>query len=186
MENEIVIHNENDLRSKIYTIRGMQVMLDFDLAEIYGYTTKRFNEQVKNNIEKFDEDFRFQLNAEEVMELSRSKISTSIQVKGIKGGRAYFPYAFTEQGIYMLMTVLRGDLAIKQSKILIRLFKKMKDFIIERENLIGSDEIAKLAIQTSQNMKEIAEMKTDIVAVKADVARIIEDFSNNENISVAN
>ena len=106
MENEIVIHNENDLRSKIYTIRGMQVMLDFDLAEIYGYTTKRFNEQVKNNIEKFDEDFRFQLNAEEVMELSRSKISTSIQVKGIKRGRVYFPYAFTEQGIYMLTFAL--------------------------------------------------------------------------------
>ena len=79
----------------------------------------------------------------------------------------------------MLMTVLRGDLAIKQSKILIRLFKTMKDFIIERENFIGYDEVAKLAIQTSQNMKEIAEMKTDIVAVKADVARIIEDFSNN-------
>jgi len=182
MENEIVIHNENDLRSKIYTIRGMRVMLDFDLAEIYGYTTKRFNEQVKNNIEKFDVDFRFQLNAEEVMELSRSKISTSIQVKGIKGGRAYFPYAFTEQGIYMLMTVLRGDLAVKQSKILIRLFKTMKDFIIERENLIGSDEVARLAIQTSQNTKDIARIdkKLSNVPTKDDVVKIIEDFSNHE------
>ena len=182
MENEIVIHNENDLRSKIYTIRGMRVMLDFDLAEIYGYTTKRFNEQVKNNIEKFDVDFRFQLNAEEVMELSRSKISTSIQVKGIKGGRAYFPYAFTEQGIYMLMTVLRGDLAVKQSKILIRLFKTMKDFIIERENLIGSDEVARLAIQTSQNTKDIARIdkKLSNVTTKDDVVKIIEDFSNHE------
>ena len=62
MENEIVIHNEQDLKSKIYTIRGLRVMLDFDLAEIYGYSTKRFNEQVKNNIEKFDNDFMFQLN----------------------------------------------------------------------------------------------------------------------------
>ena len=175
MENEIVIHNENDLRSKIYTIRGMQVMLDFDLAEIYGYTTKRFNEQVKNNIEKFDSDFRFQLTWEEYNTILKSKISTSSW-----GGVRKLPYAFTEQGIYMLMTVLRGDLAIKQSKILIRLFKTMKDFIIERENFIGYDEVAKLAIQTSQNMKEIAEIKTDIVAVKADVAKIIEDFSNNE------
>ena len=146
MKNEIVIHNENDLRSKIYTIRGMQVMLDFDLAEIYGYTTKRFNEQVKNNIEKFDKDFMFQLNEYEYSFL-RSKISTS--KTETRGGRQYLPYAFTEQGIYMLMTVLRGDLAIKQSKILIRLFKTMKDFIIERENLIGSDEVARLAIQTS-------------------------------------
>ena len=79
---------------------------------------------------------------------------TSIQVKGVKGGRAYLPYAFTEQGIYMLMTVLRGDLAIRQSKILIRLFKGMKDFIIEREHLISYDEVTKLAFQTSQNTKD--------------------------------
>ena len=120
MGNNIAIHNEIDLQSKIYTIRGMKVMLDFDLAEIYGYSVKAFNQQVKNNIEKFDEDFRFQLSSYEVLELSRSKILTSIQVKGVKGGRAYLPYAFTEQGIYMLMTVLRGDLAVQQSKILIR------------------------------------------------------------------
>ena len=115
MENEIVIHSETDLRSKIYTIRGFQVMLDFDLAEIYGYSVKAFNQQVKNNIEKFDSDFRFQLNAYEVLELSRSKILTSIQVKGVKGGRAYLPYAFTEQGVAMLSAVLKSDTAIAAS-----------------------------------------------------------------------
>ena len=98
-------------------------MLDADLAEIYGYSTKRFNEQVKNNIAKFDVDFRFQLNNAEISLLSRSKISTSMQVKGVKGGRSYKPYAFTEQGIYMLMTVLKGEQATAQSKALIRLFK---------------------------------------------------------------
>ena len=66
--------DENMLKSRIYTIRGLKVMLDADLAEIYGYSTKRFNEQVKNNIEKFDEDFRFQLNFGEIEELSRCKI----------------------------------------------------------------------------------------------------------------
>ena len=71
MENEIIILDENDLKNKIYTIRGVQVMLDSDLAEIYGYETKRFNEQVKNNIERFDEDFRFQLTDEEVKIVSR-------------------------------------------------------------------------------------------------------------------
>ena len=115
------------------------------------------------------------------MELSRCKNCTSIQiqVEGIKGGRAYFPYAFTEQGIYMLMTVLRGDLAIKQSKILIRLFKTMKDFIIERENLIGSDEVARLAIQTSQNTKDIAEIKENTVT-RAEFSKFIQNISTTE------
>ena len=212
MENEIVIHNENDLRSKIYTIRVMRVMLDFDLAEIYGYSVKAFNRQVKNNIEKFDEDFRFQITKEEYYEILRcknctlessetiplnpilrSKISTlefseAIEESGstltLEQGKysKYLPYAFTEQGIYMLMTVLRGDLAIRQSKILIRLFKTMKDFIIERENLIGSDEVTRLAIQTSQNTKDIARIdkKLSNVPTKDDVVKIIEDFSNHE------
>ena len=74
MENEISILEENSIRSKIQLIRGQQVMLDFDLAEIYGYSTKTFNQQVKNNIERFDDDFRFQLNESEVEALSRSKI----------------------------------------------------------------------------------------------------------------
>ena len=76
MNNKILIHNCNDLKDKIYTIRGVQVMLDVDLAAIYGYSTKDFNRQVKNNIERFDEDFRFQLTTEEVNYL-RCKISTT-------------------------------------------------------------------------------------------------------------
>jgi len=181
MENEIVIHNEQDLKSKIYTIRGLRVMLDFDLAEIYGYSVKAFNQQVKNNIEKFDEDFRFQLTWEELERISflrsRSKFLTLNNGRG--SNIKYLPYAFTEQGIYMLMTVLRGDMAVQQSKMLIRLFKGMKDFILEREHLIGYDEVAKLAIQTSQNTKDIALLKENM-ATKADVAHIIEDFTNPE------
>ena len=176
MEEEILIHSETDLRSKIYTIRGIQVMLDFDLAEIYGYSTKRFNEQVKNNIEKFDNDFMFQLNESEYSFL-RSKFSTS--KTETRGGRQYLPYAFTEQGIYMLMTVLKGDLAVRQSKILIRLFKGMKDFIIERGHLIGYDEVAKIAVQTAENTKDIALIKENM-ATKDDVVKIIEDFSKPE------
>ena len=129
MKNEIILIDENTIKNKIYYIRGQYVMLDSELAEIYGYTTKRFNEQVKNNIERFDIDFMFRLSDEELIELSRSNFSTSIQVKGVKGGRVYNPYAFTEQGIYMLMTVLRGEKAVEQSKQLIRIFKKMKDYL---------------------------------------------------------
>ncbi len=90
-------------------------MLDFDLAQIYGYETKNFNRQVKNNIERFDSDFMFQLSDIEMEEILRCKIFTSSW-----GGTRYNPYAFTEQGIYMLMTVLKGDLAVTQSKMLIR------------------------------------------------------------------
>ena len=73
---EFPLIDETLLKSRIYTIRGVKVMLDADLAEIYGYTTKAFNQQVKNNIEKFDGDFRFQLSSKEVDECSRSKILT--------------------------------------------------------------------------------------------------------------
>lgn len=104
MNDEILIHDENDLKSKIHTGRGLQVMLDFDLAVIYGYDTRSFNKQVNNNIERFDEDFRFQLTKEEFDEIIlMCKIYTSSW-----GGTRKLPYAFTEQGIYMLMTVLRG------------------------------------------------------------------------------
>ena len=94
----------DDLSKLIYIIRGVKVMLDADLAALYGYTTKAFNQQVKNNIEKFDEDFRFQLTKNEYNEILRSKNLTS--KTGKKGGRQYLPFVFTEQGIYMLMTVI--------------------------------------------------------------------------------
>ena len=136
----IIELTEENIESMIYEIRGQKVMLDFDLARIYGYTTRDFNNQVKHNIERFDSDFRFQLTKEEVAQISVWKNSTAImQTKGIKGGRTTLPYAFTEQGIYMLMTVLKGELAVKQSKALIRLFKKMKDYIVENNQFIDHD-----------------------------------------------
>ncbi len=155
MENEISILEENSIRSKIHVIRGQQVMLDFDLAEIYGYSTKAFNQQVKNNIERFDEDFRFQLSDAEVSELSRSKFLTSMQTKGLKGGRTYNPYAFTEQGIYMLMTVLKGDLAVTQSKMLIRTFKEMKHFIQNNSHIFAElDNIKNHLLESDLHHKE--------------------------------
>ena len=128
---EIAIVDERTIRDKIYEVRGVKVMLDFELAELYGYETKNFNRQVKTNAAKFEGDeFMFQLTRTEIEELSRCKNFTSIQTKGVKGGRAYLPYAFTEQGIYMLMTVLRGELATRQSRALVKAFKSMKDYII--------------------------------------------------------
>ena len=175
---EIAIISEEEIKSKIFIIRGQKAMLDEDLAMIYGYTTKAFNQQVKNNIAKFDEDFRFQLTDEEVEELSRSKILTSMQIKGSKGGRTYNPYIFTEQGIYMLMTVLRGDLAVRQSKALIRLFKGMKDYIIESPVAIGKEELLRLSIQTAENTRDIKQMKENM-ATKSDLNQFLVNFADN-------
>ena len=131
--NEIMIVDENNIKDKIYLIRGQKVMLDFDLAEIYGYETRKLNEQVKTNIERFGPDFMFQLKKSEWESILRSKNRTA---KTLSSKRRYLPYAFTEQGIYMLMTVLKGDLAIKQSIALIKLFKTMKDYIEESGHLL--------------------------------------------------
>lgn len=105
---EIMIVSEESLKEKVYVVRGQQVMLDFELAEIYGYTTKAFNQQVNRNKEKFDDDFVFRLTREEVDDLVRSQNVTSRDIglfKGQSGGNRYLPYVFTEQGLYMLMTI---------------------------------------------------------------------------------
>ena len=164
---ETIELTEQNIESMVYFIRGQKVMLDFDLARIYGYSTKAFNQQTKRNLNKFPEDFMFQLTAEEVNAISRNKKSTldndidmlktektlneseklmrsqnvtpQIWNTSNTGGRTYLPYAFTEQGIYMLMTVLKGELAIKQSIALIRLFKQMKDYISENRSLLNVD-----------------------------------------------
>lgn len=146
-------------------------MLDFELAKIYGYTTKRFNEQIKNNVERFDEDFRFKLTREEAENL-RSKNSTSSW-----GGSRYLPYAFTEQGIYMLMTVLKGDLAIRQSKALIRTFKRMKDYIIENQGLIGEREYLQLSMQVTQNVLDTLEMRHELNEVEDQMADVVDKLS---------
>ena len=173
---KIVVIDETTIKSKIYYIRNQRIMLDFELAEIYGYTTTRFNEQVKNNSEKFDDDFMFQLTKSEFENLISKKSTSSW------GGRRKLPYAFTEQGIYMLMTVLRGELAVKQSKALIRMFKQMKDFIIENQDFIGSKELVQIAIQTNQNTNDIARIdsKINTLATKEDLKKVMDNFIDPE------
>ena len=206
IKNEVMIVDERTLKDKIYIIRGQQVMLDFELAEIYGYSTKRFNEQVKNNIDKFDSDFMFQLSKDEwnrilkwkfsisslksendnlisqnvisspndSEEILRSKKSTSrleldsnnlMSKKSTSswGGSRYLPFAFTEQGIYMLMTVLRGEIAIKQSKALIRLFKSMKDYIVSKMEYPPIDKFNEIVIKTYENSDAIDDIRRQMV-----------------------
>ena len=210
----------------IYEVRGVKVMLDADLAALYGYTTKAFNQQVKNNIAKFDADFRFQLTRDEYHEILMSKklasrlflpapesskneddkilrsnfltledevsnseskdngdseiLRSNFLTLELEQGKysKFLPYVFTEQGIYMLMTVLKGDLATKQSKALIRTFKQMKDFIVNNKSLIGTNELVRLSLQTAQNAADIAEIKSEMLT-KSNLTEIIRDFTGS-------
>ena len=153
-EKNVVLLDEGSIKDLVYVIRGQKVMLDFDLARIYGYSTRDLNNQVKRNPDKFDDDFRFQITKEEWMGILMWQKSTSSW-----GGKRKLPFAFTEQGIYMLMTVLHGDLAVRQSKTLIRLFKSMKDYIAETNMLGSTNEVLALANQVHANTEAIARMK---------------------------
>ena len=168
---DLTLYSDNDLWSKIYTLRGVQVMLDFDLAAIYGYETRYFNRQVNNNLARFDEDFRFQLTEEEFTNLRCKNFTSSW------GGKRYLPYVFTEEGIYMLMTVLKGDLAVRQSKKLIRLFKKMKNYILQNQNVLANPELLKLSFQTQSNTEEIQKIKQQMVT-HDELAVVIKDFTD--------
>lgn len=186
---EASLVDEDFVREHTYVIRGQKVMLDFDLAAIYGYSTSAFNRQVKNNIEKFDDDFRFQLSDEEVSSLRCNSCTANLSSMSRSN-----PYAFTEQGIYMLMTVLKGELATRQSKALIRTFKKMKDYIIDHQSLLGEREYLKLSLSVADSFREIMELNArhreldDKVAnvvdqlgqmiTKSDISQIMMDFGN--------
>ena len=159
-EIEIMELNNESIEKMIYVIRGKKVMLDFDLARIYGYSTSAFNQQINRNINKFPADFMFQL--------SRIEMNTHLMSQNVTsswGGTRKLPYAFTEQGVYMLMTVLKGELAVRQSIVLIRVFKNMKDYILENNNLSSINDVIKLTNQVNENTKRLVKLedKLDIV-----------------------
>ena len=115
------------IENKIYEIRGQKVMLDFDLAEMYGVETKRLKEQVRRNIERFPAEFMFELTKEEVA-ISRSQIAT------LKTGQGYnikyLPFAFTEYGIVMLSSVLKSKTAVEVNIYIIRAFVRMRQYLL--------------------------------------------------------
>ena len=167
---------EINIKDMIYTIRGQQVMLDSDLAKLYGYEVKRLNEQVKNNVERFPSDFMFKLTGEECKNL-RSNFSTA----NINSKSRSLPYAFTEQGIYMLSTVLKGELAVNQSIAIMRTFKEMRHYILENQSLIDSNAVARLAIQTNQNTHDILRIK-ETMATKDCISKIMDNFIDESKI----
>jgi len=119
------------IERSILLIRGHKVILDSDLAELYGVTTKRLNEQVRRNLPRFPEDFMFQLTESETY-LLRSQFATS---KKGRGGRRYLPYAFTEQGVAMLSSVLNSERAIKVNIEIMRAFVRLRRILASHADL---------------------------------------------------
>ena len=165
---EIILVDDEYIKGKIYIVRGQNIMLDADLAKIYGYSTKAFNQQVKNNAEKFEDDFCFRLTKEELDELRSNYLTANISTMSRS-----LPLAFTEAGVYMLMTVLKGELAVNQSKALIRVFKRMKDYIFDGQRLIDERHYIQLSMQTTENTREIAEMKRSLNNVEGSLADVV-------------
>ena len=171
------------IRSKVYILRGQQVMLDQDLAEIYGYQVKNLNQQVKRNLTRFPEDFMFQLTKEEV-ELVKSQFVTSRNInyfEGQEGGRRKLPYAFTEQGIYMLATVLRGELAEQQSIFIMRTFREMRHYISQNKQFVTRNEMDLLTakVGTITERQDRTEKKVD--SIQKDVTILADNFITDKD-----
>lgn len=139
------------IEKMIYVIRGQNVMFDSDLAELYGVETKRLNEQVKRNLERFPEDFMFQITPSEY-ELLRSQFATS---KEGRGGRRYEPLVFTENGVAMLSSVLNSSQAIQVNVSIMRIFTRLRSFLFLEKNL--HDRMDKLEAGTSKIFKIVFE-----------------------------
>ncbi|WP_434581479.1 ORF6N domain-containing protein [Sulfurimonas sp. NW15] len=160
--NDLIIDEQN-IQNKIYTLRGVQVMLDRDLAELYGVKSIRLREQVKRNIKRFPEDFMFQLEDNEIeFMVSQNAIPSKQHLGGAK------PYVFTEQGVSMLSAVLKTNFAIEMSVQIIRAFVKMKSFLSQNANLFAK-------IEQIEKRQLSYEIKTDEKIDK--IFKAIEDKS---------
>jgi hypothetical protein len=157
-DNAPIVVNRSDIGQLIHTIRGQQVMLDYELAPLYGYEVKRLNQQAKRNLSRFPDDFMFQLTKEEITSVKLQNVTSpdSHFYTGQEGGSRKPPYAFTEQGIYMLATVLKGKVAEQQSISIMRAFREMRHFIASNALLferVSTIELRQLEYQKSADEK---------------------------------
>ncbi len=140
---------EQQIESKIYEIRSRKIMLDFDLAELYGVETRALNQAVKRNIRRFPPDFMFKLNSSEYANLISQNVISSW------GGKRKMPYAFTEQGLAMLSGVLNSDRAIAANIIIMRAFVLMRQYALSHRDL--TEKIEELERQCNQKFRTIGE-----------------------------
>ena len=160
MKKDIIITNEI-ISNKIYLIRDQKVMLDRDLAELYQVETKRLKESVKRNIERFPEDFMFELTQNEFQNL-RTQFATSSW-----GGNRYLPMVFTEQGVAMLSSVLKSDSAIAVNIKIIRIFTKMRDLLSDNLSLrLEIEDIKKKMNNHDKNIELVFSYLDELVEKK--------------------
>ncbi|WP_026624752.1 ORF6N domain-containing protein [Eggerthia catenaformis] len=153
-EKNLTIVDNKEIQNMIYTFRGRQVMIDRDLAYLYNVETKVLNQAVKRNLNRFPEHFRFQLTEEEYENL-RSQIVTSSE-DNTHGGRRYMPYVFTEQGIAMLSTVLKSDVAVEVSIKIMNSFVEMRNFLLSnREMFARLDRVELKQLETDRKLEEV-------------------------------
>lgn len=191
MEETKELITTDDIRSKVYIIRGQQVMLDKDLAELYGYEVKRLNEQVKRNISRFSEDFMFQLNKEEIPEkFSKPQIATLNEKSNRQGSNIKkMPFAFTEQGIYMLATVLRGELAEQQSIFIMRTFREMRHYIKQNQQFVTRSEmellaskVTEISVQTAGLIDKQKQTDQNVDLIQKNVEQLSENFISEKDV----
>jgi ORF6N domain-containing protein len=149
------------VESRILVLRQQKVILDTDLAELYGVSVKRLNEQVKRNQERFPEDFLFQLTAAE-QEGLRSQFATS---KPGRGGRRYAPYAFTEHGAIMAATVLNSERAVEMSVFVVRAFVRLREMLSTNQQLAGKiDELEQRLDTHDASIQDLIEAIRELMA----------------------
>ena len=190
MEEQVELMTVDNIYNRVYVIRGQQVMLDCDLAEIYGYEVKALNQQVKRNIARFPEDFMFQLTTEEIPDDRLKSQFVTLNEKGNKRGLHIkkLPYAFTEQGIYMLATVLRGELAEQQSIFIMRAFREMRHYIKQNQQFVTQSEMCLVTAKVSDisvQVTGIADWKKktekDIVNIQKSIDTLNENFISDKD-----
>ena len=152
--NELII----PIRSKIYIIRGKQVMIDRDLAELYQVENRVLNQAVKRNSERFPDDFMFQLTKEEYENLISQIVISSSE----HGGVRKMPYAFTEEGVYMLSSVLRSPIAAQTSIAIVRTFKKLREFSKHYNAL--AKKIMEVEKKSDKQYKELKKALDELIA----------------------
>lgn len=154
-DNNIVMVENIEIDNMIYSVRGKQVMLDSDLAELYHVETRVFNQAVKRNINRFPEHFRFQLTESEFKNL-RSQFVTSSESNSAHGGRRYMPYAFTEQGIAMLSAVLKSDIAVDVSIKIMDAFVQMRNFLLSNKEMFARlNRVELRQLETDKKLEEV-------------------------------
>jgi phage regulator Rha-like protein len=167
MSKKLVLPDEV-VMNKIYLIRGQKVMLDMDLAELYGVETKQLKRAVRRNGVRFPDDFMFELNKEE-LEILRGQIGTSSW-----GGVRYAPMAFTEQGVAMLSSVLNSERAVLVNIHIIRVFTRMREMLLTHKDiLLKLEKLEKKAVSQDDDIKLIFEYLKELLNPKTAPMRAI-------------